>query len=91
MDRTLEGADPVHRVKRGRPAKAPVETGLGGAHQPAVETLIGARSESDAYAARVWAGQSVDVPRAERIARVLAALKGQGLPTDGVKIPEVSE
>ena len=78
MGQTTETAEPVHRVKRGRPAKT----------EPATETLTGARSESDAYAARVWAGQSVDVPRGERVARIMAALEGQNLPTDGVKIPE---
>jgi len=42
---------------------------------------------AQAYAMRVWDGQSVDVPRAERIERVLNALRGQNLPTDGVSLP----
>jgi hypothetical protein len=42
---------------------------------------------SEAYALRVWAGQSVDVGRDERIARVARALAGQGLSMEGVKLP----
>ena len=44
-------------------------------------------SPAQVYALRVWSGQSPDLPRAERMARVMAALKGQGLPTDGVVLP----
>jgi hypothetical protein len=42
---------------------------------------------AQAYANRVWAGQSVDVPHAERIARVAKALAAQGLSMEGVKLP----
>jgi len=38
------------------------------------------------YANRVWAGQSDTVSRAERIRRVQAALTGQGLSFEGVKL-----
>ena len=42
---------------------------------------------AQAYAMRVWDGQSVDVPRAERIERCMNALRAQNLPTDGVSFP----
>jgi hypothetical protein len=39
------------------------------------------------YAMRIWAGQTAEMKRAERIRRCEAALQGQGLPTEGVKYP----
>lgn len=42
---------------------------------------------AQAYAMRVWKGQSVDLKRTERIERIKRALADQGLPTDGVKYP----
>jgi hypothetical protein len=39
---------------------------------------------AQAYANRVWKGQSPDVPRAERLERVKRALDGQGLSMEGV-------
>lgn len=42
---------------------------------------------SQAYANRVWSGQSIDLTRKERLERVMAALKGQKLPTEGVVLP----
>lgn len=45
------------------------------------------RALAQAYAERVWSGQSADIKRAERIARCEAALQGQNLPTDGIKYP----
>lgn len=44
-------------------------------------------ARSQAYAMRVWAGQSVDVPPAERKERVFNALRGQNLSTDGIVFP----
>jgi hypothetical protein len=43
---------------------------------------------AQAHALRVWAGQSRDVKRAERIARIKRALADQKLPTDGICYPE---
>lgn len=73
MEQAIEGADTVHRVKRGPKPKAiePIE----------------AINASQAYANRVWGGQSTDLPRAERIERCMNALRGQNLPTDGVTFP----
>jgi hypothetical protein len=42
------------------------------------------RAIAQAYAERVWDGQSVDVPRAEKLRRVEKALEGQGLSMEGV-------
>lgn len=43
--------------------------------------------KAQAYALRVWNGQSPNVPRNERIKRVKAALVGQNLPTEGIELP----
>lgn len=45
------------------------------------------RERAQAYAIRVWSGQSDSVGRNERIRRVKAALEGQSLPTDDVRFP----
>jgi hypothetical protein len=42
---------------------------------------------SQAYALRVWEGQSVSLPRHERVERVKRALEGQNLPFEGVELP----
>jgi hypothetical protein len=49
------------------------------------QTLQSERAQ--AYALKVWAGQSHELKRAERIARVERALQGQSLPTDGIRYP----
>lgn len=77
MDKAIEGSEQVHRVK-GKPGPKP----------KAIEAPIEEVSTSQAYAMRVWGGQSIDVPRAERIERCMNALHGQNLPTDGVTFPE---
>lgn len=61
--------------RRGRPPKV--------AEQAAQAEMV-ELSPSQAYADRVWAGQSESLGRAERIRRCIAALEGQGLPVDGV-------
>ncbi len=76
MDKTIEGGESLHRVKRGRPAKV-----------AAIESPDETVSPAQAYAMRVWDGQSVDVSRSERIERCLNALCGQNLPIDGVTFP----
>ena len=72
MEQTLEGGEVVHRMKPGRKPKA---------------IAAPVDNAAQAYAMRVWDGQSVDVPRAERIERVLNALLGQNLPADGIDFP----
>ncbi len=44
-------------------------------------------SPEQVYALRIWSGQSPDLPRAERIARVAAGLEGQKMNMDGVVLP----
>jgi hypothetical protein len=56
---------------------------------PTPETVrIDSIERAQAHALRVWAGQSRDVKRAERIARIKRALAEQNLPTDGICYPE---
>lgn len=45
-------------------------------------------AKAQAYAMRVWNGQSITAPRPWRIERVKAALEGQGLSFDGVVLPD---
>ena len=42
---------------------------------------------AQAYAARVWAGQSISLSRHERMGRIRAALEEQGLSMEGVVLP----
>jgi hypothetical protein len=72
MEQTLEGGEVIHRMKR---------------KPKAIAAPVVGDSEAQAYAMRVWSGQSVDVPRAERIERCMNALRGQNLPTDGLSFP----
>lgn len=76
MDKAIEGAEQLHRVK-GKPGPKPKVA--------AIEMPV--ESAAQAYAQRVWSGQSVDVPPAERIERCMNALRGQNLPTDGIVFP----
>jgi hypothetical protein len=46
-----------------------------------------APSPEQVYALRIWSGQSPDLPRAERIARVTAGMAGQGMSMEGVVLP----
>lgn len=52
-------------------------------HAPSDEFL---RRKAQNYANRVWAGQSLSLNRAERLARVQAALEAQGLSMEGVTL-----
>lgn len=79
MDATPETAKQIHRVKRGRPANTPLKA----------DDLPGVDPIAAVYAVRVWNGQSPDLPIAERIERVLAALKGQNLLTTGLSFPPI--
>jgi hypothetical protein len=49
--------------------------------------LASMREQAQAYAIRVWSGQSVNIPRNERLKRVKAALDGQNLSMEGVVLP----
>lgn len=73
MDQAIEGAEQLHRVKRGRPAKV-----------AAIE--LPDASPAQAYALRVWNGQSPDVAVIDRVARIANALKQQGMGLD-VELP----
>lgn len=88
--------------RRGRPPKAKQEASVvltperaaepsqmvGGFKASALATVEHAKHlAAQAYAIRVWNGQSTDVPRKERIERVKRALEGQNLPFEGVELP----
>ena len=75
MESTLEGGEQLHRVKC-KPGPKPKVAAVEAPQDPAQD-----------YAMRVWDGQSVDVPRHERIERCMNALRGQNLTTDGIVFP----
>lgn len=80
--------------KRGRPSKAELaarEQAIPepmGVVLPGKDANVAAFEAAQGYALRVWHGQSVSLPRNERIRRCNAALEGQNLPTEGVEYPE---
>jgi hypothetical protein len=78
MEQAIEGGEQLHRVK-GKPGPKPKVA--------AIEAPAIGESASQAYALRVWGGQSVDVPRAERIERCMNALRGQNLSTENIIFP----
>jgi hypothetical protein len=76
--------------RRGRPPKAKNPEDLTDVVQAVSASLPGKDgvSPAQAYALRVWNGQSRDtLPRNERIARVRKALEGQGMSMEGVELP----
>lgn len=75
---TVEGAD-VDAQLSAAVAAVPVTT-------PVIEAAR-ERSFAQAYANRVWAGQSESADRPWRVSRVKEALEGQGLSMDGVELP----
>jgi hypothetical protein len=52
----------------------------------AAHRLMAATTPAQAYARRVWDGQSPEVHREERLRRVKLALDGQGLSMEGVEL-----
>lgn len=76
--------------KRGRPAK--VVESFDPDHLPErvefapVDVDEFARRQAQAYARRIWAGQSQDLSRHERLGRIADALKAQGMSMEGVEL-----
>lgn len=58
--------------------------GMGVPAAPAVDEF--ARRQAQAYANRIWAGQSASLNRAERLRRVTAAIEAQGMSMEGVSL-----
>ena len=83
MEQAIEGAEPLHRVK-GKPGRKPKSKFV---EEIAADRLGGCDPKAAAYAVRVWNGQSPDLPIAERIERVVNALRGQNLLTTGLTYP----
>ena len=73
MDATTQDTKPLRRV--GRPPKVDTK-------EPNV--LVG--NAAQAYAERVWCGQSDDLPVSDRLDRVRAALVGQNMDCAGVTL-----
>ena len=73
MEQTSPDQPPVRRV--GRPRKVEV---------PPVPSD---RDLAQHLAERIWAGQSSDLPRHERIARVTRGVEAQGFSMEGVVLP----
>ncbi len=82
MDATDQDTKPLRRV--GRPRKVLEGADAGEATFEAVEVV--SVNPAQAYADRVWRGQSPDVPVAERLQRVRSALAGQNLDCAGVTL-----
>lgn len=75
MEQAAENQNAGDRVKRrGRPPKVVIVT-------PAPDSRL-----AQAYAERVWAGQSPDVPRKERMERIVRALEAQGMSAEGISL-----
>ena len=65
--------------KRGRPSNAEIAARAAQQEIPV--------SQAQAYALRVWNGQSESALRPWRIERVRQALEGQGMSMEGVVLP----
>lgn len=71
-----------------QPVKAEVVDGVKHlVDSPALIMAAGSYVAAQAYADRVWAGQSVSLSRHERMGRIAAALEAQGLSMEGVTLP----
>lgn len=88
--------------KRGRPSKAEIAAREAKADVPPEVALIQAEmragleiaaigstqiNPAQEYALRIWNKQSVSLSRHERVGRIAAALKEQGLSMEGVELP----
>jgi hypothetical protein len=51
-----------------------------------VDVDVFARRQAQAYARRVWDGQSPSLTRHERLGRIADALKAQGMSMEGVEL-----
>jgi hypothetical protein len=72
--------------RRGRPTNA--ERHLSAVKAAILSGAEAITSPAQAYADRVWSGQSESADRPWRLSRVKEALEGQGLSMDGVELPD---
>jgi hypothetical protein len=86
----VEGASITPEMARELTQEAVAADKAANADHPVYE-VVGRRTDmhdiAQAYALRVWNGQSPDVKREEKIRRVKLALEGQNLPFEGVELP----
>ena len=84
MDATDQDTKPLRRV--GRPRKVLEGADVVETVEVAEVAPVVSNDKAQAYADRVWSGQSPDVPVAERLSRVRAALAGQSMDCAGVTL-----
>jgi hypothetical protein len=84
MDATDQDTKPLRRV--GRPRKVLEGADVVETVEVAEVAPVVFNDKAQAYADRVWCGQSPDVPVAERMERVRAALAGQSMDCAGVTL-----
>lgn len=84
MDATDKAEERVRGVRRGRPPKSETVVGVDTVEAMGTDTV----SASQAYAERIWVGQSPDLPVSERVSRIHAALTAQGMDTN-VTLPQL--
>lgn len=89
MEQTAKDQHEVHSVKRrGRPPKvAPEPASVLDSVQSPFDVVRVADPSAQSYAERIFAGQSVDLPRGVRIERCRAGVEAQGMSFDGVTLP----
>jgi hypothetical protein len=84
MDATDQNPEQVRSVKRKYVRKSVEGADVVETVEVAEVAPVVSINPAQSYANRVWAGQSPDVPVAERLQRVRAALAGQNLDCAGV-------
>lgn len=72
--------------RRGRPPKAVTEPVINGDRSREPEDVLPANAAAQAYAQRMWDGQSESLSRHERLGRIAAALEAQGMSMEGVDL-----
>lgn len=95
MDETNQDQHEVRSVRRGRPPKVrigpeqvvePVQPEQVVSESIPPEPAAFENRQALSLAKRIWAGQSPDVPRKERLARVARGLEAQGFTMDGIEL-----
>lgn len=90
MDETTKTESKVRRVRRTKAQIAADNAVILSPEMPKAENID--NDAMNAYALRIWSGQSPDLTVSERKTRVIAGLRGQGYDNfDGLKLPETTE
>lgn len=95
MDKATQDQHEVRSVRRGRPPKVriepeqvvePVQPEQVVSESIPPEPTVFDNRQALSLAKRIWAGQSPDLPRNERLARVARGLEAQGFAMDGIEL-----